>query len=109
MSTRLPLMGIAALLLTSSAAFADSRSLAFDVDNQTGYTLIGLRGSPSNTSDWGDNFLSQQVAHGDTVSISISDARTCEWDFRYEFSDKDTYEEYKINLCDIDGESFVIQ
>ena len=50
----------------------------------------------------------QKSYDGETLVVKIGDARTCVWDFRYEFSDKDSYEEYEINICDIDGESFTI-
>jgi hypothetical protein len=109
MSRSLQIVGIAvSMVLASSTAWAQ-RALSFTVDNQTGHTLIGLYGGPSSSDEWGGNVLSQQIVSGDTLVVRIADARTCVWDFRYEFSDKDSYEEYEINICDIDGESFTIR
>ena len=63
----------------------------------------------SSSDDWGPNILRDRIRSGQTVTVTIDDARVCEFDFRYEFSDKDAYEEYEIDICEIDGEQFVIR
>jgi hypothetical protein len=44
-----------------------------------------------------------------SVTIGLRDAQECRYDFRYEFSDGDAYEEYAVNVCDIDGDEFIIE
>ena len=77
--------------------------------NKTGSTLVGLYGGPSSSDDWGDNVLSRRVPDGDTLVVTVDWPETCVWDFRYEFDGKQTYEEYKIDVCEIDGEEFTIR
>lgn len=97
----------AALVLASSFAFAGS--IDFTVQNETGYTLTGLYGGPSSEEDWGGNILSGRIPPGAEMQVSIQGANSCEWDFRYEFSDQESYEEYEVNICAIDGDVFVIE
>ena len=97
----------AALVLGSSLAVAGS--VSFTVQNETGYTLTGLYGGPSSEDNWGGNILRGRIPPGGEMEVTITDARTCEWDFRYEFSDQDSYEEYEVDVCDIDGDVFTIE
>ena len=102
-----------ALLLALATTFAAgtasaAREFSFAVENNTGYTLIGLYGSPSSVTEWGPSFLSGSIKSGDTVTIS-GKVEECLQDFRYEFEGKESYEEYKIDVCQISGETYTIE
>lgn len=104
--SRVLLLALAGLV-ASSTAFAKGAS--FTVENGTDYTLTALYTGPSTSEDWGDNFLDTPVASGGSVEISLTNLDTCEMDFRYEFTGAKSYDEYKINVCKIDGQSFTIE
>jgi hypothetical protein len=76
-----------------------------------GYSLTAVYAGPSSYDEWGPNILDRQARQGDSVSVTIGlrDAQECRYDFRYEFSDGDAYEEYAVNVCDIDGDEFIIE
>ena len=99
------------VLALSVASVAQARSVSFDVINNTGYTLTALYAGPSSFDDWGSNVLDRPAQDGTSVSITIQlpNANECRFDFRYEFSDGDAYEEYAINVCEIDGDEYIIE
>lgn len=99
----------AAVVLLSASTIASARTLEFTVLNKTGYTLTAVYTGPSSSDDWGSNILDGRLANGDEMVVSIADAATCMYDFRYEFKGHDTYEEFKINICEIDGDEFIIR
>lgn len=95
----------------SVASAAQARSVTFDVTNNSGYTISAIYAGPSSFDDWGQNILDRNARDGQTVSITIQlrDPRECRYDFRYEFTDGDSYEEYAINVCEIDGDEYIIE
>jgi len=99
------------VLALSVASVAQAREVSFDIINNTGYSLTAIYTGPSSYDDWGGNILNGRARHGDSVSISIQlrEPRECLYDFRYEFSDGDSYEEYSINVCQIDGDEYIIE
>lgn len=97
-----------AFALFSTVAGA-ARDISFTVVNKTGGTLEALYGGPSSSGEWGENVLDGEVATGGTVTVSITGTTVCKYDFRYEVSDKEPYEEYAIDICKIDGQQFVIK
>lgn len=97
----------AALLLASSVAMA--KDITFTVDNRTGSTMTGLYGGPSSEGEWGENILAQRIPPGGELEVTVGRGQGCKWDFLYEFADKASYEEYEVDICAIDGDSFVIQ
>ncbi|MCK7595319.1 hypothetical protein [Pseudomarimonas salicorniae] len=98
-----------AILMCATIDSAAARDIGFTVVNKTGSTLDGLYGGPSSRDDWGDNLLGESIENGESVTITISNATVCEFDFRYEVEGKEPYEEYEIDICEIDGEDFVIE
>jgi hypothetical protein len=100
------LLALAATLATGTASAA--REFSFAVENKTGYTLVGLYGSPSSETEWGANFLSGSIKTGNTVTIS-GKVEECLQDFRYEFDGMESYDEYKIDVCQISGETYTIE
>ena len=104
--SRLLLLALASLVASSTAS---AKGASFTVYNGTDYTLTALYTGPSTSEDWGDNILDAKVGPGGSVEVSLTNLDTCEMDFRYEFTGAKSYDEYKINVCKIDGESFTIQ
>lgn len=98
-----------ALVLGLSIGTASARDIGFTVVNKTDAGLEAFYAGPSSTEDWGDNLLEYVVEDGETMSVTISDADTCLFDFRYEVEGKEPYEEYEIDICEIDGERFTIK
>ena len=92
MSMRLVTAATAAALLLASS-FAVAGNITFTVQNESGATMTALYGGPSSQDDWGGNILSGRIPPGAELVVTISDARACEYDFRYEFSDKESYED----------------
>lgn len=103
------LAAVAALSLSLSIDAAAAQDIEFTVVNRTGSTLEGLYGGPSSQDDWGGNLLGSAIEDGESLRITISNAQVCEFDFRYEVDGKEPYEEYEIDICEIDGEDFVIE
>ena len=106
---RKTIIAAAAALVLFSATASAARDVEFTVVNQTGGTLEALYGGPSSTDDWGDNVLGEEISNGGTLTVTISGTTTCKYDFRYEVSNKEPYEEYGIDICAIDGQEFVIK
>ena len=106
MKSMLTALAVAALF-AAPAAFA--KSATFEVANNTKSTLTAIYGGPSSSDQWSDNFLREQIKPGETVTITLSDLNGCKYDFKYDFSDKEPYEEYQIDVCAINGQSFEIK
>ncbi|TFL19776.1 hypothetical protein [Jannaschia formosa] len=83
---------------------------AFDLVNESGFTITEVYAGPSNESRWGDNILSGQIRSGEEMVVTLdTDGYGCLWDVMYVFSDGDRLEEYDVDICEIDGDSFVIE
>lgn len=96
-----------AALLAAPAAFAKNAS--FEVQNKTDATLTAIYGGPSSSDEWSPNFLSEKIAPGESVTITLTNIDGCKYDFKYDFADADTFEEFGIDVCAIDGQSFEIK
>ncbi len=98
-------------LAMSVVSLGHARSVSFDMVNDTGYTLTAVHAGPSSYDEWGPNILDRHAQQGDSVSVTIGlrDAQECRYDFRYEFSDGDAYEEYAVDVCEVDGDVFIIE
>ena len=96
-----------AALFAAPAAFA--RDASFEVVNKTGATLTAIYGGPSSSDQWSPNVLDGRVAPGQTVTITLTDLVGCKYDFKYDFSDRDSFEEYQVDVCAIDGQTFEIK
>lgn len=91
------------------ASVAHAKSVSFDVANKTGATLTAIYTGPSGDANWGPDILDGKIKNGGVVSITLDGITGCEYDFRYDFSDRESYEEYQINVCKIDGHEFEIK
>jgi len=76
----------------------------FDLDNATGYDLKNLYISPTDTNEWGDDVLGEDVLKdGQTVKIHFPEGRGegCEWDLKVTYNDDTSHEWHNVNLCEI--------
>lgn len=71
--------------------------------NATGYTITHFYASNSGQSNWEEDILGQDVLpNGRSVRINIDDGTgACIYDFRARFSDGDTLDRFRINVCEI--------
>ena len=96
------------IFLTSAApVFAEG---SFEMVNSTGYTISGVYAGPSNESAWGPNVLEEAIANGETLVVTLdTSGYGCVWDLKFVFSDGDEHEEYEVDICRIDGQSYIIE
>lgn len=106
---RIHLLSGLLVLAMSAAPQVQAKSSTFEVLNSTSATLTAIHGDPSSSDEWSPNLLQGSVADGETVSITITDMTGCEYDFKYDFSNRDAYEEFQIDTCAIDGAGFEIK
>lgn len=107
MMTRLAVIsGLSALCLATPVLAEGS----FTLDNNTGYTVTAVFAGPSDADFWGPNILGERIGHWETMEVTLDTAQFgCMWDIRYEFADGDVFEEYDVDICRIDGESYTIE
>lgn len=98
-----------ATALVLSTSVASARDIEFSVVNKTGGTMKALYGGPSSSGEWGSNILSGTIPNGGTLVVSINGTSTCKYDFRYEVTGHEPFEEYGVDICAINGEEFVIE
>lgn len=106
---RIHLLSGLLVLAMSAAPQVHAKSSTFVILNSTGATLTAIYGGPSSSEEWSPNFLQGKVGNGDTVSITISEMTGCAYDFKYDFSDRESYEEFEVDICEIDGAQFEIK
>lgn len=100
--------GLAAAALGTLALFGTSAALAADQDfslvNATGYEIAELYVAPSQSADWQEDVLGQDVlGDGQQANISFSrNSDTCHWDLKVVYSDDNTTAEWGgVNLCEL--------
>jgi hypothetical protein len=88
-------------------AFADPRD--FNVVNNTSIVLTHVYVAPSDSSDWGDDIMGQDVlAAGDNVNVVFRkfDGTTCLYDVQVMGQQGQTGVLYKVDLCTISTVTF---
>lgn len=109
MSIRMIVAGLAAAVAISAAVYAQAFSSTFTITNASGSELIAVYAGPSTDPDWGPNILTEVIYHGEDFVITLNDPNGyCYWDIRYDFADGEVFEEYEVNICLINGETFEI-
>lgn len=95
-------------LMLSAPAEAKRPNIVFRLLNKTSVTLTAFYASPTGVDDWEEDILGEDViSPGDATRININDRReTCLYDFKAVFSDGDKVEKYKVDICDLDGETY---
>ncbi len=82
----------------------------FDLVNKSDYMITEVYAGPSNENSWGDNILSGQIQPGEELIVTLdTDGYGCLWDIMYVFSDGDTFEEFEVDICKINGDQFIIK
>jgi hypothetical protein len=95
----------AAVLAVAGPAGAQEAKQDFKLVNKTGYELKALYVSPTNSDDWQEDILGQDVLpDGQVVNVHFSPkANTCLWDLKVTYSDDDSSAVWqKVNLCTIE-------
>ncbi|MEO5337712.1 MAG: hypothetical protein H7841_12580 [Magnetospirillum sp. WYHS-4] len=84
----------------ASAAIAQSKQ-DFDLVNKTGYAIDEVYVTPADSDDWQNDVLGRDIlANGDSVHIHFSrSAKTCLWDLKVVYDDKETAEWHDFDLC----------
>lgn len=82
-------------------AFAEARQ-DFRLVNKTGYTIDQVYVSPSKSDEWEEDILGQdQLADGVGVNIRFHRAaKTCKWDLKVVYDDKESAEWEDFDLCE---------
>lgn len=105
-----PALVLAAVFaMAATPAAAQRGPIEFTVENRTGRTLIGVYAGPSSEEEWGENGLNREIRDGENVIVTIRRPKGCSYDFRYEFDDNEPYEEYEVDICEIDGDKYFIE
>lgn len=90
----------AGVLLSATTALAQEQD--FTVINRTGYVVVTMNVSPSDSTQWGPDILGSEVlADGESAEVSFDVAEDdCYWDIRVTYDDGDTGDWRQINLCE---------
>ena len=90
------------ILGMSGAAFAEAKQ-DFRLVNKTGYTIDQVYVSPSKSDDWEEDILGQdQLEDGVGVNIRFHRAaKSCLWDLKVVYDDKETAEWEGFDLCEV--------
>jgi hypothetical protein len=90
-----------ALLAQVIPAHADNEKLDFTLMNKTGYGIKAVYIAPSDSTEWGDNLISQPLENGDGLAITFDPKATAEkWDIKIEWVDEGdpvTWKSYKLS------------
>ncbi|OJX68656.1 hypothetical protein [Magnetospirillum sp. 64-120] len=95
------LMAAAVLVVGAGSAFAAGKQ-DFDLVNKTGYPIEEVYVAPSSSDDWQEDVLGQDILeNGKKVHIRFNRAtKTCKWDLKVVYSDKETAEWEEFDLCE---------
>lgn len=95
------LMAAALLSFGAGAAFAAGKQ-DFDLVNKTGYPIEEVYVAPSSSDDWQEDVLGEGILeNGKKVHIRFNRAtKTCKWDLKVVYSDKETAEWNEFDLCE---------
>jgi len=102
----------AALLVAANAAHAAhaQNASSFTIVHRTGEAIVAVYAGPSTDDHWGDNILAERIRSDMTMEVTLQTGRFgCMFDLKYDFADGDTFEEYKVNVCNIRGEQYVLE
>ncbi len=101
--------GLSALVLAAApAALAQTTEpVNFTLNNRTSATLVTLQIGESTNPEWGEDILGVDVLEaGESADVTINDnLEDCMYDLRATFTDGDTLDVRRINMCEIDGGS----
>lgn len=92
------------LLLALAAGPASADDYYVDITNNTGYTIVAMQVSPSNSEEWGGDVLGTQVvpANGSVQRVFLRGFNNPLFDIRLIDEDGDTYTFWGVNVSTTD-------
>ena len=99
-----------ALSVTVLPGAALAEDLQFMLTNLSSYDLMVFQTSPSDVQSWEDDLLGENyLPSGNQVTVNIRDGRdVCLYDIRFQFDGAEPYEEYGVDLCNLDGGEYTL-
>ncbi len=103
--TKLALAGLVLAASTLAAAAVDRH---VQIHNDTGYTIYRFYSTNSGADRWGSDVMGSSVLpSGSAMNLNFDNTKGyCEFDFRIEFENGETHDEYRINVCEIGDFTF---
>jgi hypothetical protein len=100
----------AAVAVAFAAAPAYAEDLMFKLDNQSSGPVTQFFVSTLDSNSWEEDILGQDVlASGAQADITIHNANgMCEFDLRLVYDDGSVTDERKIDLCDLDDDTYTV-
>lgn len=101
-------LALAGILTAALIGPAQAEDLSFLLTNESDVAVTGFYVSHTGTSSWEENLLEGgYLDSGYEIDVIIADGlTTCVYDIRTEFEDGDSFEDYEVDLCDMDGYTF---
>jgi hypothetical protein len=104
------ILAAAALAVALSAAPAFAEDLVFMLNNQSVEAVSEFYVSTLDSDNWGEDILGQDVLpSGETATVTITGANEmCEFDIRLVYEGGSITDERKIDLCDLNDDTYSI-
>jgi len=95
-------LAVLGLMLIAFSAQAQ-QDYAFEITNDTGYTILFLNVSPADAQTWEEDVLDEKVIlDGETVTVNLSGYNSPVFDIRAIDEDLDSYTFFGVNVAEGD-------
>jgi hypothetical protein len=101
--------------MLAGAAFAVApafaQELVFTVENKSSGEIKALHISTLDSNSWEENLLDHgALPSGETATVTLTNTNgICEFDMRLVYDDDSVTDERRINLCDLDNATYIVQ
>ncbi len=87
-----------------------AEDLVFMIDNQSSDAIKELHISTLDSNSWEENLLDEgSLESGQKATVTLTDTNgICEFDMRLVYDDNSVTDERKINLCDLDNDTYTV-
>lgn len=105
---------LSAMALFAALAFAPApamaEDLAFQLTNQSSYTITNFYTSPTTTDNWEEDVFGDGVfPPGNTVTVNIADSSDqCVYDMRFVPDGAEEFVVASIDVCALEGSEYVL-
>ena len=102
------LFALSFALILAGVPMAQAEDLVFTLSNNTSVVLMELYVSPSDSDNWEEDVLGNDVVMpSESGDVIIADGlSTCMYDILGVFEDGDEVEDYEIDLCELGAYAF---